>query len=337
MLSIWWVAQNRMQEERSLPIAPDSSSVLEFRHVSQYFKDRNGAIVTAAENVSLSIKHGEVLAIVGESGSGKTTLGRLSVGLGKPSKGKIFLNGIDLRDYKKAELRKKAQYIHQDPYSALDPYLSVQDVLERPLVYVKGIKDPSRRMGIMENILHGMGLEDYILGKSVRELSGGQKQRILLARAFVIEPSYVVADEPTTMVDFVRRAEIISLLSTLKEKMGTSILLITHDVSIASTVSDRMAVMYRGEVVECGTTNEIMKNPLHPYTLALLSVTPENLMKQEASMLSIKRANVRIPPNFEGCRYSFLCPYAFDRCRSEHPTLVEIGGGHQVACFKVTG
>lgn len=325
-----------MQEEQSLSVS-NSSSVLEFRHISQYFRDRNGGIVTAAEDVNLSIRYGEVLAIVGESGSGKTTLGRLSVGLGKPSKGTILLNGIDLQKYKKAELRKKAQYIHQDPYSALDPYLSVQEVLERPLVYVKQIKDSSSRLEIMEKILDDMGMESYILRKSVRELSGGQKQRILLARAFVLEPMYVVADEPTTMVDFVRRGEILALLSDLKKKIGTSILLITHDVSVASALSDRMAVMYRGEIVESASTSELMKNPLHPYTLALFSVTPEKLMKQDPSMINLKRTNVRIPPNFEGCRYSFVCPLAFDRCRKERPVLEEVGGNHQVACFKVTG
>lgn len=293
--------------------------------------------MTAAENVNLEIRYGEVLAIVGESGSGKTTLGRLSVGLGKPSKGEIRLNGTDLQDYKKSELRKRAQYIHQDPYSALDPYLSVKEVLERPLVYVRGIKDSARRLEIMSRILDDMGLEEYVLRKSVRELSGGQKQRILLARAFVIEPAYVVADEPTTMVDFVRRTEIISLLSSLKKKIGTSILLITHDVSVASALSDRTAVMYRGEIVECAATSEIMKNPQHPYTHALLSVTPENLMKQGASMLNVKRANVKIPGDFPGCRYSFICPYAFDRCKREHPELLELGGAHQAACFKVTG
>ena len=328
------------QEEQSISFAPNSSSsssVLEFRRVSQYFRDRNGGIVTAAEDVNLTVKYGQVLSIVGESGSGKTTLGRLSVGLGKPSKGEIFLNGVDLQDYKKSELRKKAQYIHQDPYSALDPYLSVQEVLERPLVYIKGIRDSSERYEIMAKILDDMGLEPYILAKSVRELSGGQKQRILLARAFVIEPAYVVADEPTTMVDFVRRNEIMSLLSNLKKKIGTSILLITHDVSVASELSDVMAVMYKGEIVESGSTSEIMKNPQHPYTLALFSVTPENLIKQESMLPTIKRSNVRIPVNFQGCRYSFLCPYAFDRCRSEHPQLIEAAPEHKVACFKATG
>lgn len=327
-----------LQQDKVL-VTPDNSpsSVLEFRHVSQYFKDKNGSIVTAAEDVSLSIKHGEVLALVGESGSGKTTLGRLSVGLGKPSKGEILLDGQNIQKYKKSELRKRAQYIHQDPYSALDPYLSVKEVLERPLIYVRGVKSGSEREEMMFQILDAMGLEDYILGKSVRELSGGQKQRILLARAFVIQPSYVVADEPTTMVDFVRRSEIMTLLSNLKKNYGMSILLITHDVSVASTLSDRMAIMYRGEIMETGDTAEIMRNPQHPYTLALLSVTPENLMKQGAGALNLKRANVKIPANFEGCRYSFLCPYVFDRCRNEHPTLVEIGGEHKVACYKVTG
>ncbi len=311
---------------------------MEFRNVCQYFNDKNGGIVTAAEDVNLSINYGEAVALVGESGSGKTTLGRLSVGLGRPSKGEILLNGKNLSMFKRQELRGKAQYIHQDPYSSLDPYLSVREVLERPLIYVRDIKDPERREEIMARMLDGMGLESFYLSKSVRELSGGQKQRILLARAFVIEPEYVVADEPTTMVDFVRRNEIITLLSNLRTKMGTSVLLITHDVSVASKLSDRVAVMYKGEIVEYGATSEVLDNPLHPYTLALLSVTPEKLMKQEGPLLAATRkGTVVIPSKFEGCRYSFVCPYAFDRCRGERPRLIEVSPGHKVACFKVAG
>ena len=186
-------------------------------------------------------------------------------------------------------------------------------------------------------MLDSMGLEGFILSKSVYELSGGQKQRVLLARAFVIGPEYVVADEPTTMIDFVRRTEIMALLSGLKRMMGTSVLLITHDVSVASELSDTVAVMYKGEIVEHGTTSDVLNDPKHPYTLALLFVTPENLMKQGTQPIIGKSGNVDIPPNFQGCKYSFSCPYVFDRCRKEHPTLVEVSGGRKVACFKVTG
>ena len=312
--------------------------VIEFRNVSQYFNDKNGGIVTALEDVSLSIKYGEVLALVGESGSGKTTLGRLSVGLGRPSKGEILLNGNSLSKFAKRDLRGKAQYIHQDPYSALDPYLTVREVLERPLIHVRGIGEPQRREEIMQRMLDGMGLESSYLSKSVRELSGGQKQRILVARAFVIEPEYVVADEPTTMVDFVRRNEIIALLKTLTSKMGTAVLLITHDVSVASKLSNKVAVMYKGEIVESGLTKEVLENPLHPYTLALLSVTPEKLMNRESQLIeATSKGNLTIPRNFEGCKYSFMCPFVFDRCRGERPRLIEVGSEHKVACFKVTG
>lgn len=327
-----------MQESDQMFSSMRSSPVIEFKNVSQYFNDKNGGIVTAAEDVNLSITSGEVMALVGESGSGKTTLGRLSVGLGRPSKGEILLNGKNISKFTKLELRGKAQYIHQDPYSALDPYLSVREVLERPLIHVRGIKDSARREDIMTTILDGMGLESFYLSKSVRELSGGQKQRILVARAFVIEPEYVVADEPTTMVDFVRRNEIIALLTNLRQKMGTAVLLITHDVSIAAKLSDKVAVMYKGEIVEQGVTSEVMKNPQHPYTLALLSVTPEKLMNQEGPLLvASRKGNITIPRKFEGCKYSFVCPFAFDRCRVERPRLVEISSGHKVACFKVTG
>jgi oligopeptide/dipeptide ABC transporter ATP-binding protein len=327
-----------MQEAEQQQQTFTSQAIIEFRNVSQYFHDKNGGIVTAVDGVDLSIKYGEVVALVGESGSGKTTLGRLSVGLGKPSKGEILLGGKNLLKFTKQDLRAKAQYIHQDPYSALDPYLSVREVLERPLIHIRGIKDPDRRENVMATMLDGMGLESFYLSKSVRELSGGQKQRILVARAFIVEPAYVVADEPTTMVDFVRRNEIMSLLTNLTRKMGTAVLLITHDVSVASKLSNRVAVMYKGEIVETGNTKEVMENPLHPYTLALLSVTPEKLLNQSGPLLAAaKKGNVSIPLRFEGCRYSFTCPYAYDKCRNERPQLVEVSAGHKVACFKVTG
>lgn len=311
--------------------------VLELRHVSQYFRGANGGIVVAAEDVSFAIREGEVLALVGESGSGKTTIGRITVGLRLPSKGEVVLIGKELRKYRKAELRRRAQYIHQDPYSALDPYLSVKELLERPLVHVKGIKDPGRRREMMVAILESMGLDSSFLEKSVHELSGGEKQRILLARAFVISPDYVVTDEPTTMVDFVRRTEIISLLSQLKKKLGTSVLLITHDISVASELSDRVAVMYKGEIVESGKTADVLENALHPYTTALLSVTPKNLISQDKLQFIAKNPAVPFPDDFKGCRYSANCPLAFDRCLSEHPVLEEVVPGRQVACFKAPG
>jgi oligopeptide/dipeptide ABC transporter ATP-binding protein len=325
-----------MQEQESSVDSLEEAAV-EFKHVCHYFKGPHGGVIVAAEDVNLSIRQGEVLALVGESGSGKTTIGRLSVGLRKQSRGQILINGKDIRKYKKAELRRKAQYIHQDPYSALDPYLTVREVLDRPLVHVKGIKDPQRREDIMVAMLDSMGLESYILSKNVYELSGGQKQRILLARAFVIGPEYVVADEPTTMIDFVRRSEILAILADLKKKMGTSVMLITHDVSTASEISQKIAVMYKGEIVEYGPTAEVLKDPKHPYTAALLFVTPENLIRQAAPPVAPQHAHVNVPANFEGCKYSFFCPYAFDRCKTEHPVLEDIEGDRKVACFKATG
>jgi peptide/nickel transport system ATP-binding protein len=310
---------------------------LELRHVSQYFRGAGRSVIVAAEDINLTINQGEVLALVGESGSGKTTIGRVSVGLRTPSKGEVFLNGRDIRKYKKAELRRRAQYIHQDPYSALDPYLSVGEVLERPLIYVKGKQDPDERKEIMTAILESMGLDGSMLAKSVHELSGGEKQRVLLARAFVIGPDYVVADEPTTMVDFVRREEILSLLSGLKEVTGTSVLLITHDISVASELSEKIAVMYKGEIVEYGATEEVIKNPLHPYTIALLYVTPKNLIRKEKLPIVTKAPSVLRDGDGQRCRYTSSCPYAFDKCHREHPILLEVGSGHKVACFKVTG
>jgi peptide/nickel transport system ATP-binding protein len=324
-----------MAEDEEVTSFQRSRPALELKNVSKYFKDKDGNIVTAAENVSLSIAQGKVMALVGESGSGKTTVGRLSVGLDVPSAGQIFLGGVPLRSYKKSQLRRTAQYIHQDPYSALDPFLTVRELLSRPLLYVKGVNEPEQRENIMREMLSWMGLEVSLLDTSLRELSGGQKQRVLLARAFVIEPDYLVADEPTTMIDFVNRGEIMALISKMIRKSGTSVLLITHDMSVASVHSDDIAIMYKGEIVEYGMTREVLKNPLHPYTTALLSVTPDKLIHQSLESFAFKRGVVKIPANLVGCRYQFGCPYAFDRCVKDHPGVVDAGRGHMVACFKV--
>ncbi|MDA4112761.1 MAG: ATP-binding cassette domain-containing protein [Thaumarchaeota archaeon] len=252
--------------------------LVDLRQVSKYFKDRRGSIVTAVEAVSLSIGRGEILGFVGESGSGKTTVGRMTVGLTQPSKGQIILDGLDIgkaKDLK--QIWRKAQYIHQDPYSSLDPYMSVRAVLERPLRWLLDMKQQETGERV-HGILEVIGLRENYLDKRIQELSGGERQRVLIARAFIVNPLYVVADEPTSMIDFVHRNSILELLKRLRDEFATSFLLITHDLSVAADLCDNIAIMQNAHVVEYGRKDDVLYNPKESYTRALLEATPEKLL-----------------------------------------------------------
>jgi peptide/nickel transport system ATP-binding protein len=255
-----------------------NDNVLEIRQVTKYFRDRKGGIVTAVEDVDLSIGRGEILGLVGESGSGKTTVGRMTVGLTLPSKGKIILDGIDVGKTKNMkELWKKGQYIHQDPYGSLDPYMPVQEVLERPLRWLLGIQKGETGERVAR-ILDVIGLAQNYQQKRIQELSGGERQRILIARAFVLNPVYVVADEPTSMIDFVHRNSILQLLKRLRDEFSTSFLMITHDLSIAADLCDTIAIMHNAHLVEYGKKKDVLSNPKEDYTKALLEATPDKLV-----------------------------------------------------------
>ncbi len=259
-------------------MSTSSSPVVDFQSVSKYFRDRSNNIVTAVDDVSLSIGKGKVLGLVGQSGSGKTTVARISVALTKPSKGRVLVDGEDVAKIKdRKSLWIKAQYIHQDPYSSLDPYMSVRDVLERPLKFLlhwnqQQLGEPIMRM------MNVIGLDVSFLQKRVQELSGGERQRIMIARAFITDPIYAVADEPTTMIDSVHRNSLLELLLRLKKEFNTSFLLITHDLSIAADLCDDVAIMQQGKIVEYGPKDSVLSNPREQYTKDLLSATPEKLV-----------------------------------------------------------
>jgi len=202
-----------------MPGQANKGNIVELRGVSKYFKDKKGGILTAVDAVDVNVGRDQVLALVGESGSGKTTLGRMSVGLVDASKGDVLFDGKDIREYKRDDLWRRAQYLHQDPYSALDPYLTIGEILERPLRYLSDMRNRNQRKDSISMMMQAIGLSAMPANTRVARLSGGEKQRVLLARSFIMTPDFVAADEPTTMVDFIHRNEILALLRNLRDKL----------------------------------------------------------------------------------------------------------------------
>ncbi|MGP6207628.1 oligopeptide/dipeptide ABC transporter ATP-binding protein [Cuniculiplasma sp. SKW3] len=313
-----------------------SDFIVQISDVSKYFGNRNN-IVTALENVSINIRRLENVALVGETGSGKTTLGRISCGLEKPNKGTVILDDKKMESYKRKELWKKSQYIHQDPYGAIDNLETVRSILGRPLTYLLNIRDSGEIEERSKSALLSSGLDDTYLDKKGGDLSGGEKQRVLIARAFIMEPKYVVIDEPTTMIDFVHRDEIIATLSQMGETRRTTLMLITHDITIVPKLVKKVAVLYRGRIVEYGDVVTMQKDPLHPYTTFLGSITVEKLINSKSLLEYLENYGKNrqgMKNTGKGCVYSSVCPIAISRCFTEEPKLTEDKGGHLVACFK---
>jgi oligopeptide/dipeptide ABC transporter ATP-binding protein len=320
-------------------------SIIEARELTVVFKV--GTVFSkrelcAVDHVDVSVSKRRTLAVVGESGSGKTTLGKTLVGLYKPSSGSIYFHGKDVSSMNKREYREyrlKSQYIHQDPYSSLNPYRTVYHILAAPLranKLVKGKKEEEKAIG---EALEGVGLNPGVyVNKYPFELSGGEKQRVSIARALLVRPEFVVADEPVTMLDASLRLEVLDLLLDVQRRMNLSILFITHDLGMAYYMAGDTggaAVMYLGSIVEYGPANEMLRKPLHPYTQALLSAIPEpdpvkSRSKKPMELRSADPPNpLKVPP---GCKFSDRCPFVMDRCLKERPPLKSTGD-IQVACW----
>ena len=294
--------------------------------------------VRALSGVSLTLARGETVAVVGESGSGKTTLGRVCLRLLKPTAGRVALDGEDITRLGESQLqpfRRRAQGIFQDPYSSLDPYMNVAQIVEEPLL----IHHQGNGAGRRERV--HLALDEVKLrpteefaAKYPHMLSGGQSQRVAIARALVLQPELVVADEPVSMIDASSRAEILYLLRELQERHGTAFLYITHDIATARHFSHRVAVMYLGRIVELGPTQEVIENPLHPYTQALLEAVPEpdpaNRFRQRGAVTGEPASPVS-PPS--GCHFHPRCPYFIaERCEIVRPELIQVKPGHLVEC-----
>ena len=312
--------------------ANDKEVLVKADHVKVYFKGKKrGQTVKAVDDVSFEIMKGETFGVVGESGCGKSTLGRTLIRLQQPTDGHIYLNGTDIAGLKGAqlkEMRKEAQIIFQDPSACLNPRRTIKQILMEPFEIhnLKGKIDVDAK--IME-LLQLVGLDSYHLSRYPHELSGGQKQRIGIARALALEPQIIICDEAVSALDVSVQAQILNLMRELQEKYQLTSLFISHDLGVVSYLSDRIGVMYLGHLVELGTTEEILKNPAHPYTKALFDVNAGVLLGEIPSPSD--------PPS--GCPFHTRCVYCTERCKAEMPQVQTLSGGgenvHIAACHRI--
>jgi oligopeptide transport system ATP-binding protein len=314
--------------------------LVEVRNIVKHFPVTGGVLlreiaqVHAVDDVSLAIKPGETLGLVGESGCGKSTLGRLILRLDEPTSGKVLFEGEDILAYDPELLRKlreEMQIIFQDPFSSLNPRKSVAHIIGEPLL-VHGMKSRAEREGRVEELLKVVGLGHEHMRRYPHQFSGGQRQRIGVARALALNPKLIICDEAVSALDVSIQAQVINLLQDLQAEFGLTYLFISHDLSVVEHISDRVAVMYLGKVVELAEANAIYSNPLHPYTQALLGAAP---VPEPHRMIThtILKGDVPSPINPpSGCRFNTRCPYAEQVCIDHEPELREMASGHTAAC-----
>lgn len=316
-------------------------NLLEIKNLNVTYQTKKGLIgkiqtVHAVNKVSLDIQKGEILAIAGESGCGKSTLAKAIMKLVQSDSGEILLNGENVLNLKhNKDLKKfyqKVQMIFQNPYSSLNPKMKIGEILKEPLIINTNLKKEEITK-IVEEKIKKVGLDKSALNLYPHEFSGGQRQRIAIARSLILNPEFIIADEPVSALDVSIQAQIINLLKQLKEDFNLTFLFISHDLSVIKYLSDRIAIMYLGEVVEVGRTEEIFKNPKHPYTKALLSSVPELNPQDEKERIHLQ-GELPSPENLPtGCKFHTRCPYVMEICKTSTPQVKEFSDTHNCKCF----
>ena len=316
--------------------------LVEVKHLKQYFDISEGFFksrpLKAVDDVSFTIKKGETLGLVGESGCGKTTVGRTILHLYKPTDGEIWYDGVKIGDKKSLEdFRKKATMVFQDPYSSLNPRMTVADIIAEPLDIHKMYSSSKERRDRILELMEYVGLNSEHASRYAHEFSGGQRQRIGIARSLALKPGFIVCDEPVSALDVSIQAQVINMFDELQEKLGLTYLFIAHDLLVVRHISDRIAVMYLGRMVELADAEEIYDHPLHPYSKSLISAVPvpdpKTARENKRIVLS---GDIPSPLNApSGCPFRTRCPHACDKCAESMPELKDMGGGHFVACHLV--
>lgn len=323
---------------RREPIMPQNNiqPLVEVQNLKKYFTLKNKGQLHAVDDISFSIMPGETMGLVGESGCGKSTVGNLLMKLLPSSSGKVFLNGDNIFEAKgsrEMELRKKMQIIFQDPFSSLNPQKTIRIILAEPYKIHRLAKNERELNEKIEAIAAMVGLEEYVLDKFPHELDGGRRQLVGIARSLALSPEFIVCDEPVSSLDVSIQANIINLLMDLQKKLHLSYLFISHDLSVVRHISNRIAVMYLGQIVELADADVIFSNTLHPYSIALLSAVPKIDLAKKTKRILLKGdvPNPIDPPDC--CRFASRCWMAQAICKEKSPPLLEADPGHYVACF----
>lgn len=318
----------------------DENTILEVKDLKKYYPVETGifgaapAYLKAVDGVSFNVEKGKTLGIIGESGCGKSTVAKLLMNLERPTQGSIKFKGRDTANFNESEmkkLRKNMQMVFQDPYSSLDPKKTAGYIIQEPLI-IHNVGTRAEQEQRVKELLKMVGLDYYHANRYPHEFSGGQRQRINIARAIALNPEIVICDEPVSALDVSIQAQVINLLKRLQEEMGLAYIFISHDLSVVKYLSDKLAIMYLGKIVETGKSDDIYKNPMHPYTKALFSAIPPEspLEEKEKMILEGDVPSPLKPPS--GCKFHTRCPYAMEKCSKEEPSLKQIGDGQQVSC-----
>jgi oligopeptide transport system ATP-binding protein len=324
----------------------ENGTLMKVRDLKMHFPITQGIVIQrrvgaikAVDGISFDVFRGETLGLVGESGCGKSTAGRAILQLYRPTAGEVYFEGenlIELKGERLRQMRRRMQMIFQDPYASLNPRMTVGDIIGEPLTVHNISKGKARRERVQE-LLKVVGLNPYFVNRYPHEFSGGQRQRIGVARALAVQPDFIICDEPISALDVSIQAQIINLLEDLQSQFDLTYLFIAHDLSVVRHISDRVAVMYLGKIMELTDRHELYYNPLHPYTQALLSAVPiPDPRVEEKRQRIILEGDVPSPANPPvGCNFNTRCPVAMDICFQQEPDFLDVGGEHRVACWAV--